>query len=150
MVALVLIVLAVLLLMSAVRQTRSRRLERVDRHPIGGRPPARPVTVRPRRRSHRHEPHCLYHYVSRPTMVVQGRRYIGISWQPDERHEYHERKSPFFARTTGVMYVVAWYPDYATAHAAEVAAIRAAWAAGEPIENVSHVPGRSRRRAVAR
>lgn len=90
-------------------------------------------------------PHWLYYYRCRQDPTV--RRYIGISNCPQVRHRRHELGSDWFTRSTGHMYVVAVYPNFAVAHAVEVAEIRAAWAAGEPIENIAHVPGRIHRRA---
>lgn len=139
--AVILLVFAAWLFWVALAGRRSTR-------PLAPTPPPRPVTPRSRRRAvHHGEPHALYHYLhaTRP-----GRIYIGISSDPGERaarHAVDPRSQRWYPYSTGRMVIVGWYRDYATAHAAEVAAIQTAHAAREPIANTLHVPRRSRRAA---
>jgi hypothetical protein len=125
--AAVLVLSALVLLFAAVRlgtrqQPGPRRLP----------PPRHPVAPAPKRRLRRDVSHALYEY---DHARIRGRIYIGISSDPSARHKRHEARSPWFKFSIGYMRIVRWYPNYAEARAAEIAAIAQAAYAGEPIAN---------------
>lgn len=76
-----------------------------------------------------------------------GRIYIGVTNDPAARQRRHARESTWWANAADPPRVT-WCRSRAAAYHLERRLIREAWAAGEPIENRAHVPGRSRRRAV--
>jgi hypothetical protein len=125
MTAVVLILSALVLLYLAARMASSHRRSIA-------RPIPRAVPAAPKRQLRRGVPHALYDY---DHATQWGRIYIGISNDPPARHKRHKRESPFYRFSTGTMRIVRWYPNYAEARAAEIAAIAQAAYAGEPIAN---------------
>ena len=122
-------------------------------------PPTRPVPrVRPAvsqpapiRRSHRDEPHALYHYDRPDGSLI----YYGISHEPPVRHDRRmnefakgDPRVAWVAESTGVMHIDRWYEDYAAANAAERIAVRAAAEAGHDLANDHYNPNRRARRAA--
>lgn len=150
--ALVLVVGAAWLLVAGARaSSKPRTVRRSPARPI--RPAKRsifrpaPVRPAPSRRSIAEDPHVLYHY---PWANRPGRRYIGISNEPERRHAEHlidPKDRWWMVQSTGVMVLVAQYPTRAAALAAERAAIREAYFADEDPANTVHNPGRKPRAA---
>ncbi len=144
MIALALLGLGVALLIAA--RLRYQQGRRPPRRPISPTAPVRPRSTRSPGRDD--VPHALYRY---PHATRPGSIYYGISNDPDARHARHARDPRarwWFSRSTGVMVIVAWFPNRTEAMAAESRAIRTAALAGEDIANDHHNPNRRIRRAA--
>ena len=94
----------------------------------------------------RRERTWLYEY---DHATLPGRRYIGITKNPDARYAQERDRSWWFASTTGQMRLVKCYRSWKLADAAETAAIVAAAEAREPLANDRKVPQHIRQARIA-
>lgn len=131
--------LAACVILAVVRWQPRRSTRRAYVAPPAPAPVRRPVRA--------DVPHALYDYL-RPDGSV---RYVGISNEPparDRRHATDPDDQWWYRETTKFMYVIRWYPDRATAQAAERARVRALALAGHDLANDHHNPVRRNRRAA--